>query len=366
MKIVLVFVICLAPLPAYDMTSKWISAYYVGWQAHILAPADIDYSALTHLIVFAVRPKRDGTIERHLYIDDTNGPRIARELAQRAHGAGKKPIICVGGAGLYDAYVGAASPSNRAGFVRNLLSLVDEWGYDGVDIDWEPLRPSDYANFLALARELRAARPNMILTAVLASLLSNSPLSVESAQFLKEIAPLFDQLNIMTYGMAGAWDGWTSWHSSPLYGEAPSHPASVKNSAEQYIRAGVPPAKLGLGVAFYGQVWGPKVTKPGETLLGNATEEWLPFHDIKSHYYSPEAYRYDSDAQAPYLSLSPAKDNVSFISYEDETSVAAKGRYAHDAGLGGTVVWELSSGHLPGAANPHALLQAVKAVFGTP
>jgi chitinase len=30
------------------------------------------------------------------------------------------------------------------------------------------------------------------------------------------IAAVYDQLNIMSYGMAGAWSGWKSWHSSAL------------------------------------------------------------------------------------------------------------------------------------------------------
>jgi GH18 family chitinase len=42
------------------------------------------------------------------------------------------------------------------------------------------------------------------------------------------------------------------------------------------------------------------------------------------------------------------------VSYEDETSILAKGQYVRDQGLGGTIVWtivwNINQGYLPDAA----------------
>ncbi|HEX5830373.1 MAG TPA: hypothetical protein VFY16_05280 [Gemmatimonadaceae bacterium] len=41
---------------------------------------------------------------------------------------------------------------------------TDSLGYDGIDVDWEPINAEDRAPLLALLQELRAARPGMLLT----------------------------------------------------------------------------------------------------------------------------------------------------------------------------------------------------------
>ena len=37
-------------------------------------------------------------------------------------------------------------------------------GYDGIDVDWEPLEVADKPKMLDLLKRLRAARPGMILS----------------------------------------------------------------------------------------------------------------------------------------------------------------------------------------------------------
>ena len=56
--------------------------------------------------------------------------------------------------------------------------------------------------------------------------------------------------------------GWLSWHHSPLFGEAPSHPTSIASTVQAYLNAGVPRAKLGIGVGLYGLFYNNPVTGP--------------------------------------------------------------------------------------------------------
>ena len=61
----------------------------------------------------------------------------------------------------------AASSTTRSQFIRSVLALIREYGFDGVDLDWEyPVggggdkngkRPEDKQNYVQLFKELRQA-----------------------------------------------------------------------------------------------------------------------------------------------------------------------------------------------------------------
>ncbi|WP_371928655.1 glycosyl hydrolase family 18 protein [Myxococcus vastator] len=155
-------------------SGKWVSGYYTGWNADLYPPEKVDFSALTHILVGRVTPNPDGTVNTQF--DNSNGPAIARTLSMRAHAAGRKAIIMVGGAGEHDGWVGAASDANRARFVQSLLNAVDTFGYDGLDIDWEPVEQADKPALLALIQALRAARPQMLLTMPIGWVNSKGPI----------------------------------------------------------------------------------------------------------------------------------------------------------------------------------------------
>ncbi len=271
----------------------------------------------------------------------------------------------IGGAGEINGWRGAATPANRATFVSHLLASADEFGVDGLDLDWEPLDTSDQANFIALAQALRSQRPNLILTVPLNWI--NAYYAGTPDPFYGQIAPLFDRINIMTYDMAGAWDGWQSWHNSALYGETPNTPSSVASSVTYFLASGVPPAKLGIGSAFYGDCW-QGVTAPhqsGGTI--SSSDGTMSYATIMTSYYNPAMRVWDFTAHVPYLSSATPLGSAGckFITYEDPQSLADKGAYARSQGLGSLIIWTISQGHLAskpvGQRDP--LLDAVRAAF---
>src|SRR4051794_6985548 len=96
----------------------WVTAYYAAWNQELLPPADIDFSALTHVIQFSVVPNSDGTLN-----SAPNGltPAYSTALVNQAHAAGKKALICVGGGASETGFKGAASVANRTNFINNLV-----------------------------------------------------------------------------------------------------------------------------------------------------------------------------------------------------------------------------------------------------
>jgi len=340
----------------------WIQGYYVGYERDLYPIADVDFGALTHLMVGRVRPLADGTVTRDFDIDDVNGPIWAQAAVDAAHAAGRKAILMVGGAGEIDGWRAAAS-QHRDTLAANLLAAMDQFGFDGLDLDWEPLEDTDQADFQALATELRADRPGMLMTVPVGWINTNFQ---ASDAWYGTIAPLFDRINVMTYDMAGPYDGWQSWHNSALSGASPTTPSSVASSVTFYLTSGVPTSRLGVGSAFYGYCW-QGVTAPHEDGGTFADEATLSYATIVDGYYSPSLRAWDATASVPYLSSAApiGAAGCTFLSYEDEESIAAKGFYARSHSLGGVIIWTIAEGHLadrpPGQQDP--LLEAMFSAF---
>ena len=65
---------------------------------------------------------------------------------------------------------------------------------------------------------------------------------------------------------------------------------------EKFAAAGVPRAKLGIGAAFYGDVW-TGADGPGQPIAG-VTMKSVPYADVMA-LYQPGRFRWDAAASAP-------------------------------------------------------------------
>jgi chitinase len=355
---------------ANSFEPSWVLGYHVGYQSVLYPTGAIDFAALSHVVIGPVVPNSNGSLDTTFDIDAVNGPIWATAVATAAHAANRKALLMIGGAGAIGGWEGAASNANRSTFVANLLSIMDSVGADGLDLDWEPLdfqNSADYPAFTALAQALRTARPGMILTVPV------GPVNVNyfptSDVFFGTIAPLFDRLDIMTYDMEWDSGGWDSWFSSALHGESSTTPTSVDSSVDFYLASGVPRNRLGVGIGFYGVCW-QGVTGPRQTIGAGAgiigSDNTYSYHNVVLQYYLAANYHYDTTADAPWLGSAIAfgPNNCNFLSYENAQSVTAKGAYARQNGLGGTIIWTIGEGYVPEqVGQENALLQAVNAAF---
>jgi chitinase len=340
------------PPPPPPPTGRWLSGYYVGYQRSLYPETQVDFSILTHVFVGRIIPTTSGGVLTHFDIDNTNGPIMARNLSTRAHQFGRKAVLMLGGAGEHAGFVGAASSANRATFVANLVNKMDSLGYDGIDVDWEPVNAEDRAPLLALLQDLRAARPGMILTIPVGWVNTNFPGGIDS--WYATVAGVVDQMNLMTYDMAGPYGGWVTWHSSALLDNQPNHPSSIASNAQLYRNVGVPAANLGIGIGFYGTCWrgatGPRQTiGSGVSLV--ASDNTMSYANIMASYYDATARRWDDLAKVPYLTFTTPKgpQQCNFVSYDDEQSIGEKGAHVKANGLGGAIIWTIGQGHLPNA-----------------
>lgn len=349
----------LGVIPA-GAAERWVAGYAVGYE-HALQPVStLDFRSLTHLIVGRYVPRPDGSLDRSCDWDAAKCPAWARSLGVRAHAAGRKALLFLGGAGAHDGFAAAARPARRAAFVRNVAAAVKDLGFDGVDVDWEPVEAADVEDLIAFLKALRAAMPRALITMPVNFTNLNFPQS--GIGWTKRAAPYLDRVDIMTYEMAGNW-GWAkSWHGAALGGATPAMPTSTAVSVASYRALGIPAAKLGIGVGFFGQCWKGGVTGPRQAVGASAVVGTLTYATILDRYHRADAYRWDATARASYLGRAAGlgPQGCSFVSYEDPRSIAAKVAWAKVQGLGAVIVWTVSAGWR-GSTRTNAPLTAVGA-----
>jgi chitinase len=375
--LVLSTAIYISSLPA--CAGFWSAGYYPGWTQAGMPASNIDFTVLTDVIHFSVVPNSDGSLDSSANSLTTAN---SADIVTRAHAAGKKVLLCVGGASSQTLFQGATTNANLSTFVNNLTNFLASRGYDGIDIDWEPLNASDageYTNFVKTLRAALNAFPtHKLLTAAAGAYPPyGDPPNSEYAMY-NMIQNQFDQINIMTYDMSGPYDGWVTWFNSPLYDGGYRFPSSgglvpsVEAAVDNFITNGVAAAKLGIGIAFYGYIWtggtgnvAGGVTQPRQSWVTAPTATAYSYTDIMADYYQTNSYHWDTSAQAAYLSITNATAaNDMFISYDDQRTCQAKVSYARNRGLGGIMIWELSQDHQ--ANQPDPLLEAVGQSLASP
>jgi chitinase len=373
MQLAKALLFCSLVLPGWNSRADlWCTGYYPGWEQAAMPPTALDFTTLTHIIHFSVVPNSNGTLDSSI-----NGLSLANssDLISHAHSAGRKVLFCVGGAGSQTGFQGATTAANRPGFVTNLVNFMTARGYDGIDLDWEPLGSADAGQFTNLVNALRIAlnaiNPKPLLTAAIAS-------PPTPASLIASLQAQFDQVNLMTYDLSGPYPGWVTWFNAPIFDGGYRFPStsglvpSADGMVASLTNAGVLPGKIGIGVAFYGWIWsgGAGTTTGGAALPRQSwttapTTTQLSYNSIIATYYQSNLYRWDGSAQAAYLTIDNAgSSSDKFISYDDERVCQAKVSYARNAHLGGVMIWELAQDHTANQVDP--LLKAIKLALATP
>ncbi|PLL44734.1 chitinase, partial [Klebsiella pneumoniae] len=194
-------------------------------------------------------------------------PKVQADLqklpALRKQNPDLKVLLSVGGWGARGFSGAAATAGSRAVFIRSAQKIIQQYGLDGIDLDWEfPVngawglvasQPADRDNFTALLKSLREAVGEQKLVTIAVGANAESP---KSWVDVKAVAPVLNYINLMTYDMAYG----TQYFNSNLYDSShwPTVAAADKYSADfvvnNYLAAGLKPSQMNLGIGFYGRV----------------------------------------------------------------------------------------------------------------
>ncbi|WP_327357557.1 glycoside hydrolase family 18 protein [Streptomyces sp. NBC_01304] len=236
-----------------------------------------------------------------------------------------------------------------AGFAKSCRALVEDpkWAdvFDGIDIDWE--YPNDCGlscdtsgrdAFKNVMSAMRTEFGGDLVTAAITADASDGG-KMDSTDYAGA-AQYVDWYNPMTYDFFGAWaaQGPTAPHS-PLksYDGIPQQGFNSDATITKLKGLGIPPAKLLLGIGFYGRGWtGVTQKEPGSAATGPAAGKYEQgiddYKELKSK----------CPANGTVAGTAYAHCGTNWWSYDTPETIAGKMGYKNEQGLGGTFFWELS------------------------
>lgn len=277
-----------------------VVGYYPSWEPSKINT--IQYNNLTHINYAFAIPTSDGSL---LPLEN---PTAATQIIQTAHQNDVKVLLAIGGwsyngTPLEATFMSATSTQDKiVKFGNAIVAMAKQYGFDGVDMDWEHPRADGTSKqqyealMLYLKGELK--KSNMLLTAaVLSGVTPEGAIYWDSAGQTDGVIDAVDWFNVMAYDGG---DG--NRHST--YEFAVLSANYWKNTRH------MPAQKVVLGVPFYGR------------------PSWASYSAILAA--NPNAYNTD-------ISMINGMEAY----YNGIPTIKAKTQWACD-NVGGIMIWELS------------------------
>ena len=347
-----------------DTETLKVVCYFTNWGYYRqgrakFSPRDVDPSLCTHINYgFAVLHPENLTVVPHDDWTDIQNKFYSQLVALRSSGV--KVLLALGGwndseGDKYSRLVG--SQENIQSFVETTLDFLAQWGFDGLDLDWEyPVcwqvdcsrgPRQDRAGFSQLLTALSAAfRPRGLL---LSAAVSPSQAVIDEAYEVAVLNTTLDIINVMTYDYHGYWDTVTG-HISPLLQseEETSDHFNTEQSMEYWASLGAARGKLVVGLPLYGQSFtlaeldqtglGSPVLGRGEPGQFTRAGGFLAYYEICQK-IQEEGWTKVSTSQGhqgPY-----AFSGDQWVGYDDLEMVGRKAEYIKEKQYGGAMVWAL-------------------------
>ena len=327
--------------PASQILSKRLIADYGYWSRTQVPPysaEQIPFSKLTHINHAGVGFDANGNLS-------VPSGFLERELLDKGHKNGVKVMLLLGGD-----FTGLESTAGGlTALLKNVQAFIKNYGYDGIDIDWEyPASTADAAFFRSLLLDLRSVLPSpqYIISADVA------PWGGDGYDF-PDTKFIVDYFNVMTYDCAGPWTD-SAQLNSAIFPD-PNNPepyncepgGSVKEAIDIYVHdLQIPKAKLNIGTPFYGYfyhdvnaLWG---FCPNEDCSNSV--DYLNYGTDFKPLINKKGWRtfYDPYSLVPYMLR--ADGGPGYITYDDPSSTFYRVWYTDWArDLGGTFIWELDA-----------------------
>lgn len=308
-----------APPPASSgPPDRIVYGYLPYWT---IEPADVPWDHLTHLAVFSVGINSDGTV-----YDTWKWTDVATEAVSLGHAHGVEIELCVTNFDSDSMSTLLASASNRATAVDQLGDLLEAYGGDGVNVDFEGLPSSRRADMVSFIQELRARVGQVTL--------ATPAVDWSDAWDYAALSDASDGLFIMGYGYH--WTGGDPGPNAPLYAGDTWAQWTLEYSVDDYLANGADPEKIILGLPTYGQEW---PVSSGSSVPTSATDDgWSVTYADAVAEAAAYGRNYDSASETAWYSRTSTRQ----CWYDDATSLDPKMAWAVDTrGLGGFGFWAL-------------------------
>lgn len=220
-----------------------------------------------------------------------------------------------------------ANPKTRGAATGSIVWILNEYGYDGVNVDLENIDPDhrdEYVAFLAeLAQKMRGS--GKLLTVCVPGKTWDAPKDQWAGAFdYAKIGRVADKVVIMAYD-----EHWVGGNPGPV--------ASITwvQNVVKYATKTISPDRILLGLAAYGYDWPTSGGKAAGT--GRMLGEPYLAEVARS---SRATIMWDDRAQVPYFKYWRGTQERT-VYFENRYSAAFKIALARKSGLGGVAVWRL-------------------------
>ncbi|MDY0294337.1 MAG: glycosyl hydrolase family 18 protein [Acholeplasmataceae bacterium] len=283
-----------------------------------------------------IKAEADGTLTGSAFLSN-----MQTYILPKAREYGNWVIPSIAPESAWSTIASSSTTVNR--FADEIVNLINTYGFDGVDIDWETPTDGEKTRYTALMKvvyeKVKANNPNHLVTTAITGGQWQPP-----RYDLLNSLPYIDYINMMTYGMVSS----GAQYQNALYAASSYHnttwnigktltSCSIDESVKIFNNTfQVPSSKIIAGVAFYG-------IRQTRTY----TTSWSSWQNAGSVHYSDIAniymkdnsytYAYDERAGVPYLYKN---DGSEFISYDNRRSIIEKSEYIIEQGLAGMMYWE--------------------------
>ncbi len=215
------------------------------------------------------------------------------------------------------------TPTSRKKHIHDIATKLRELKFDGINIDYEEVDPSERNHFSAFIRELSVSlhKENKLLTISLHPKTHQSE-GLGRFQDWKTLTKNADQLTIMAFN-----EHWDDSQAGPI--------ASITwvNEIIAYARLkNIPKEKIYLGIPLFGYDWNRNNELPADGLT---------FTDVQQLLIAYKAERkWHEVLKSPYFFYRDGKDTHE-VWYEDKDSIQEKIALAEKSGLAGISFWRL-------------------------
>lgn len=297
-----------------DAASFKVVGYYPSWSPDNLNK--VDFNVVTHVNYAFAIPNSDGSLK------PLESPETAKALISSAHKNGAKALLAVGGWSYHETplepnFVSATeNEEKREKFVTEIIKMCDEFGFDGIDMDWEHPRVDgnsavQYEETMKMLAERLHEEGKLLTAAVLSGATPDGNIYYDAAAHTNAVLNAVDWINVMAY------DG----------GDGERHSGyDFAVACGKYWKddRGLPAEKVVLGVPFYGR------------------PSWASYEKIL-----------EADSSADQKDV--AMINGMEAHYNGIPTIQKKTKYAKE-NLGGIMIWELTQDT---ADRNKSLLQAI-------
>lgn len=305
-----------APVGPTFRVSGWLPywAYATGDQTLAANVGD----GLDEVNLFGYKLNADGTISPYSGVESAT-----RHALIRQQGGELIPTLMdVHDTSVLDAVLPSAAARQRT--IDGVLAVLDRFGYDGIDVDFEHAKTATRDAFSRFMEDMSTAvrARGKVFSLTLPGKRQDTP-SWAGYDYVR-LAPTADRVKLMCYGYSGPWS------AQP----GPICPTTWIARVMDYAVTTMPASKIQIGIPFYGYDW-PSNGGTVRSVTWNTAQPLLA--------RSTAGMRFDATLGETTFDYTDDQGVRHTVWFQDPRAIAAKAEMARQYGAAGISVWAIGN-----------------------